>query len=177
MIALFTVAATCDRRSSFAGLVPTMITAVLMNLVGPGARPGTLGNALPAAALTIGLWALGMYLQTRRRYLRELQARADYLERDREQLARIAVIEERTAIARELHDIVAHSVSVMLVAVRGARDVLHSSPDVADATLARVEASGEQSIAELRRILARCCASPRRTPSHDLNRRSPSSTG
>ncbi|MDQ3723425.1 MAG: histidine kinase, partial [Actinomycetota bacterium] len=154
MIALFTVAAMCDRRSSFAGLVPTLITAVLMNLIGPGARPGTLVSALPAAALTIGLWAVGMYLQTRRRYLRELQARADYLEREREQLARIAVIEERTAIARELHDIVAHSVSVMLVAVRGARDVLHSSPDVADATLGRVEASGEQSIAELRRILA-----------------------
>ena len=153
-IALFTVAAMCDRRSSFAGLVPTLITAVAMTLIGPGAQPATLVDALPPAALTIGLWALGMYLQTRRRYLRELQARADYLERDREQLARIAVIEERTAIARELHDIVAHSVSVMLVAVRGARDVLHSSPDVADATLARVEASGEQSIAELRRILA-----------------------
>ena len=154
MIALFTVAALCDRRSSFAGLVPTLITAVLMNLIGPDAQPETPVNALLAAAQTIGLWALGMYLQTRRRYLRELQARADYLERDREQLARIAVIEERTAIARELHDIVAHSVSVMLVAVRGARDVLRTSPDVADATLARVEASGEQSIAELRRILA-----------------------
>ncbi len=84
-IALFTVAAMCDRRSSFAGLVPTLITAVLMNLIGPDAQPETPVNALRAAALAIGLWALGMYLQTHRRYLRELQARADYLERDREQ--------------------------------------------------------------------------------------------
>jgi signal transduction histidine kinase len=77
-----------------------------------------------------------------------------HAEREREQLARIAVHEERASIARELHDIVAHSVSVMLVGVRGARDVLRTSHDVADDTLARVEASGEQSLAELRRILA-----------------------
>ena len=70
------------------------------------------------------------------------------------QLARIAVHEERASIARELHDIVAHSVSVMLVGVRGARDVLRASPEVADETLARVERSGEQSLTELRRILA-----------------------
>ena len=58
------------------------------------------------------------------------------------------------SIARELHDIVAHSVSVMLVGVRGARDVLRTAPEVADETLARVETSGEQSLTELRRILA-----------------------
>jgi signal transduction histidine kinase len=66
---------------------------------------------------------------------------------------RLAVHEGRAAIARELHDIVAHSVTVMLVGVRGARDVLRSRPDVADATLGNVETSGEQSLVELRRIL------------------------
>jgi signal transduction histidine kinase len=113
-----------------------------------------LGGAIIAATLTVGIWGLGAYAQTRRRYRRELEQRAAHLEREREQLARIAVHEERTSIARELHDIVAHSVSVMLVGVRGARDVLRTSPDVADDTLARVETSGEQSLAELRRILA-----------------------
>jgi len=72
---------------------------------------------------------------------------------EREQLARLAAHEERAAIARELHDIVAHSVTVMLVGVRGARDVLRSRPEVADATLGKVETSGEQSLVELRRIL------------------------
>ena len=153
-IALFTVAAMCDRWASIAGLVPTTIAAFVLTYTGPGSQTGSIAWASGSALLTIALWGVGAYVQTRRRYLRELQARADYLEREREQLARIAAIEERTAIARELHDIVAHSVSVMLVAVRGARDVLRSSPDVADATLARVEASGEQSVAELRRILA-----------------------
>ena len=104
--------------------------------------------------LAVGIWALGAYAQTQRRYRRELQERAASAEREREQLARIAVHEERASIARELHDIVAHSVSVMLVGVRGARDVLRASPEVAEETLARVERSGEQSLAELRRILA-----------------------
>ncbi|MDQ3879636.1 MAG: sensor histidine kinase, partial [Chloroflexota bacterium] len=153
-IALFTVAVMCDRWVSIAGLVPTTIAAFVLTYTGPASETGSIPRAIGSALLTIALWAVGAYVQTRRRYLRELRARAEYLEREREQLARIAVIEERTAIARELHDIVAHSVSVMLVAVRGARDVLHTSPDVADATLARVEASGEQSVGELRRILA-----------------------
>ena len=98
----------------------------------------------------MGAWGAGVYVETRRRYRRELRER---VEREREQLAQIAAHEERASIARELHDIVAHSVSVMLVGVRGARDVLRTSPDVADETLASVETSGEQSIAELRRIL------------------------
>ena len=102
----------------------------------------------------VGIWGLGAYAQTQRRYRHELQERAASAEREREQLARIAVHEERASIARELHDIVAHSVSVMLVGVRGARDVLRTSPDAAEDTLARVERSGEQSLAELRRILA-----------------------
>ncbi|NED53284.1 histidine kinase, partial [Micromonospora aurantiaca] len=60
---------------------------------------------------------------------------------------------ERGAIARELHDIVAHSVTVMLIGVRGARDVLETEPQVAARTLEQVETSAEQSLAELRRIL------------------------
>jgi signal transduction histidine kinase len=111
-------------------------------------------GALSAAALTAGIWGLGAYAQTRRRYRLELEARAGRLEREREHLTRIALHEERTAIARELHDIVAHSVSVMLVGVRGARDVLRTAPDVAERTLADVETTAERSLVELRRILA-----------------------
>jgi signal transduction histidine kinase len=150
-IALYTTAVGCERRVSIAALVPTAIGYFAATLAAAGSD--AFFRAIANALLLIGVWVLGAYIQTRRRYLRELRDRAAYLEREREQLARIAVIEERTSIARELHDIVAHSVSVMLVAVRGARDVLRTSPQVADDTLARVEASGEQSLAELRRIL------------------------
>jgi signal transduction histidine kinase len=111
-------------------------------------------DPIAAAACSLGAWGLGIYVETRRKYRRELEQRAAFLEREREQSARLAAHEERAAIARELHDIVAHSVSVMLVGVRGARDVLRRDPEVADATLGKVETSAEQSLAELRRILA-----------------------
>jgi signal transduction histidine kinase len=157
LIALYTTAAMCERRVSLTALVPTAAIAAS----GSAATADTEGRtasasfgATVAVLLVIGVWALGAYAQTRQRYARALEERAADAEREREQLARIAVHEERASIARELHDIVAHSVSVMLVGVRGARDVLRTSPDVADDTLARVEASGEQSLAELRRILA-----------------------
>jgi signal transduction histidine kinase len=156
-IALYTTAAMCERRVSLAALVPTAAIAAAGSAAtadAEGRSASAAFGATVAVLLVVGIWALGAYAQTRRRYTRALRERAAHAEREREQLARIAVHEERASIARELHDIVAHSVSVMLVGVRGARDVLHSSPDVAADTLARVEASGEQSLAELRRILA-----------------------
>jgi signal transduction histidine kinase len=157
LIALYTTAETCERRRSLAALAPTLAVIGALSVATAdveGRETSALGGALIASVLTIGIWGLGAYAQTRRRYLSGLQERAAAAEREREQLARIAVHEERASIARELHDIVAHSVSVMLVGVRGARDVLGTSPDTADDTLARVERSGEQSLAELRRILA-----------------------
>ena len=156
-IALYTTAAMCERRVSLAALVPTAAIAAggsAATADAEGRQASASFGATVAVLLVVGIWALGAYAQTRRRYTRALEERAAHAEREREQLARIAVHEERASIARELHDIVAHSVSVMLVGVRGARDVLRTSPDVADDTLARVETSGEQSLAELRRILA-----------------------
>jgi signal transduction histidine kinase len=157
LIALYSTAAVCELRVSLAALALTAAIAATLSAATadtPGRQTSATFGAVIAAGLTIGAWGLGAYAQTRRRYLRELEERAASAEREREQLARIAVHEERASIARELHDIVAHSVTVMLVGVRGARDVLRTSPDTAEDTLARVERSGEQSLAELRRILA-----------------------
>jgi signal transduction histidine kinase len=157
LIALYTTAALCELRVSLVALAATAATAATLSALtvdAPGREASATSGAIIAAGLSVGIWALGAYAQTRRRYVRELQQRAAAAEREREQLARIAVHEERASIARELHDIVAHSVSVMLVGVRGARDVLRSAPETAEETLARVERSGEQSLAELRRILA-----------------------
>jgi signal transduction histidine kinase len=157
LLALYTTAALRELRASLAALVPTVALVVVLSVATVDVEnrdTSVLGGAIIAATLTVGIWGLGAYAQTRRRYRRELERRATHLEREREQLARIAVQEERVSIARELHDIVAHSVSVMLVGVRGARDVLRTSPHLADDTLARVETSGEQSLVELRRVLA-----------------------
>ncbi|MFG1809513.1 sensor histidine kinase [Streptomyces sp. NPDC049040] len=139
VVALASLADLRDRRISGAALVPTALFLLLASI-----------SSLP---IPIGAWALGSYLQTRRRYTWALEERAATLEREREQLDRMAAERERTSIARELHDIVAHSVTVMLIGVRGARDVLPTAPRVAAETLEQVEASAEQSLAELRRIL------------------------
>jgi signal transduction histidine kinase len=76
------------------------------------------------------------------------------IERDREQAARDAVTRERGRIARELHDIVAHSMSVMVVQAGGARTVLTRDPDEAERALRAIEESGRLGLAELRRLLA-----------------------
>jgi signal transduction histidine kinase len=157
LVAVYTTASICELQVSLAALALTVAVVVALSIATagvPGRQTSALGGAIIASALTVGIWGLGAYAQTRRRYLDELKERAASAEREREQLARIAVHEERASIARELHDIVAHSVTVMLVGVRGARDVLCGAPEVADETLARVERSGEQSLAELRRILS-----------------------
>jgi signal transduction histidine kinase len=156
LIALYTTAVLCELRTSLAALGLTAAISAALSAAAaeaPGRQTSAVSGAIIVAGLCGGVWALGAYAQTRRRYVHELRQRAASAEREREQLARIAVHEERASIARELHDIVAHSVSVMLVGVRGARDVLRASPEVADDTLARVEQSGEQSLIELRRML------------------------
>jgi signal transduction histidine kinase len=139
VVALWSLAESRDRRLSLAVLAP--VTVFL------------LAESICAPVAPIGAWILGAYMQTRRRYVRAVEERAADLEREREQLELIVAQRERASIARELHDIVAHSVTVMLIGVRGARDVLATEPQVAAETLARVETSAEQSLTELRRIL------------------------
>jgi signal transduction histidine kinase len=174
-VALYTTAAECERRISLAALVPVAALAAGLSAAtadSEGRHASAAFGATVAVMLAAGIWALGAYAQTRRRYTRALVQRAALAEREREQLATIAVHEERASIARELHDIVAHSVTVMLVGVRGARDVLLTAPAVADETLARVETSGEQSLTELRRILVLL-----RTPDHGAEPRPQPSLG
>jgi signal transduction histidine kinase len=139
VVALWSLAGTRDRRVSLAVLAPMVVFLEADDICSP--------------PVSIGAWMLGAYMQTRRRYVQAVEERAATLEREREQLDLIAAQRERDSIARELHDIVAHSVTVMLIGVRGARDVLATEPQVAARTLERVETSAEQSLAELRRIL------------------------
>jgi signal transduction histidine kinase len=152
LIALYTVAAGRDRRVSLAALAFTAAVTLVVSVAGPSDQRHF--DPIAAVVCAVGAWGFGAYVETNREYRRERDLRAALPKRERDQLARIAAHEERASIARELHDIVAHSVSVMLVGVRGARDVLRSDPEVADVTLGGVETSAEESLVELRRILA-----------------------
>ncbi|MFD5426705.1 sensor histidine kinase [Streptomyces sp. NPDC127084] len=98
-------------------------------------------------------WVLGDSLRTRRAYLAQLEERAARLEQEREAQSKVAVAAERARIARELHDVVAHNVSVMVVQADGAAYVMDTAPDQARQALETISTTGRQALAEMRRLL------------------------
>jgi signal transduction histidine kinase len=100
-----------------------------------------------------GAWLAGRLVHRQRRQVGRLTREAVLLTRDREERAAAAVAEERARLARELHDVVAHSVSVMVVQAGAAEQVLASDPERARAPLRNIQATGRQTVLELRRLL------------------------
>ncbi|MGI8684232.1 MAG: sensor histidine kinase [Acidimicrobiales bacterium] len=98
-------------------------------------------------------WALGVTTRARRETERELVLRAAELERQREENARRAVFEERVRIARELHDVVAHHVSVMGIQAGAARTVMIAQPGKAQDALTSIESASRHAVVELHRML------------------------
>lgn len=98
-------------------------------------------------------WVLGDSMRTRRAYWAQLEERAARLEKERAAQSRIAVAAERARIARELHDVVAHNVSVMVVQADGAAYVLDTAPDQTRQALETISGTGRQALAEMRRLL------------------------
>jgi len=113
----------------------------------PGVDLLTLTAILAAAGL------LGVTVQTRRAYIAELEERARRLERDRDQQARLTAAAERARIAREMHDIVAHNLAVMVALADGAALTATAAPQRAADTLATVAATGRQALGEMQRLL------------------------
>jgi signal transduction histidine kinase len=95
----------------------------------------------------------GVNLRTRRAYLAALEDRAARLEKEKDQQAQLAVATERTRIAREVHDIVTHSLSVMVALADGAAAAGPSSPVRAGQVMGQVAATGRQAIGEMRRLV------------------------
>jgi len=108
-------------------------------------------NDLASYLFSAGLVALSPWLAGRTSRARMLRAEA--LEREREGRARNAVSEERQRIARELHDVVAHGLVVMVVQAQGARRILDQDPERARAALQAIEHTGQTALAEMRRSL------------------------
>ncbi|MFJ8960280.1 sensor histidine kinase [Lentzea sp. NPDC102401] len=98
-------------------------------------------------------WAMGEFIGARRAYQREMEQRLALLETERDQQAKIAVGEERSRIARELHDVVAHAVSVMIVHADGAAYTIRSQPEVAENAVRTIADTGRQALTEMRRLL------------------------
>ncbi|MFI0944341.1 sensor histidine kinase [Streptomyces sp. NPDC021020] len=98
-------------------------------------------------------WVVGDRLRTRRAYYAQLEERAERMHREREAQSKAAVAAERARIARELHDVVAHNVSVMVVQADGAAYVMDAAPDQARQALSTISTTGRQALAEMRRLL------------------------
>ncbi|MGQ0839566.1 sensor histidine kinase [Actinokineospora sp.] len=98
-------------------------------------------------------WVLGEFSGARRAYHGEVERRLALLETERDQQARIAVGEERARIARELHDVVAHAVSVIVVQADGAAYAVRSQPELAERAINTISATGREALTELRRLL------------------------
>ncbi|GAA2457036.1 sensor histidine kinase [Streptomyces glaucus] len=156
LVIVYTVAATGARWASRFALAAGLCAAPLAQLRWPSDQTGVAGNvaltvfqAVPFALA----WVLGDSVRTRRAYFAQLEERAARLEKEREAQAKVAVAAERARIARELHDVVAHNVSVMVVQADGAAYVLDAAPDQAKKALETISSTGRQALAEMRRLL------------------------
>jgi len=108
----------------------------------------------PSLVLLTAAWVAGDSIRTRRAYFAELEEKAERLEREREANIQRAAAEEQARISRELHDVIAHNVSVMTVQAAAARDVFDSDPARAREALGSIEATGRAALTELRRLLS-----------------------
>ena len=150
-VALFTVAARCERRVSLGAGAAALVALAppLWVHAGLGHPYVVVGRLVPFVIA----WLAGDSIGIRRRYVRELEEKAERLERERRSEAARAVAEEQARIARELHDVIAHNLSVMVVQAAAAEDVFDSRPDRAREALRRVESTGRTALAELRQLL------------------------
>jgi signal transduction histidine kinase len=160
LIALYTVSSLCSRRWSIAAGVVSWLGVVSVTLARD--RPVGLSHRELVAplALITATWLIGDNLRVRRAYVAQLEERAERLEAEREAETRRAADGERARIARELHDVVAHHVSVIAVQAGAARMVAESSStssgepqSTSDNMLASIEVTARQALAELRRAL------------------------
>ncbi|MFJ8727193.1 sensor histidine kinase [Streptomyces sp. NPDC004166] len=135
-----------------AGCVVLWIPAWQRESTGQDGRGAWL-TSLAVALLLAGAWVFGEYVRARRAYVAEFERRAELAESERLALARIAVAEERARIAREIHDVLAHSVSVMVLNAEGGRVMRQVDPAVVDRTLGVISATGREALGELRRLL------------------------
>jgi signal transduction histidine kinase len=147
LIAAYTVATQEERRRALWGLVAVVSLGLAWIALDP-ANVTALQHVQGLAWITpwVAAWLLGAYLRTRRLYVQGLV-------REREEKAATAVAEERNRIARELHDVIGHSVSVMTVQASAVRRLMRSDQAKERAALETVEATGREALAEMRRMV------------------------
>jgi signal transduction histidine kinase len=140
---LYLVTVACARRTSVLALAVSLAEILAVEVFVHGGPGYGVGPAIPVALATSIAWMIGYSVRQRRAYNETLQAQA----------ASSAVEQERLRIARELHDVVAHSMSVIAVQAGFGEYVIDSNPADARAALATIQATSREALAELRRML------------------------
>ena len=151
LVALYTVAANQSRiRACLAALALDM---TYVALVADSPSINWVDALLVCTAATAAALALGLWIGTRRSYLAELRNRAERLERELDQQHELAVATERARMTREMHDIVAHHLTVVVALSDAAARTAPRSPEQAAEVMRQVSATGRQALAETRRVL------------------------
>jgi signal transduction histidine kinase len=149
-VALYTVAsepATPARhRSALASIAAVAVTVFAHGY-------GQFGDAASRVVFLVAAWLLGDSLGSRRAYVREIEEKAERLERERQTEARRAAAEEQARIARELHDVIAHALSVIVVQAGAADDVFEVDPKLAREPIRAIDTAARTALADLRRVL------------------------
>jgi signal transduction histidine kinase len=152
VVACFALGLHADRRGLRAGLAVfgllVVATAIVLAVGG-----STVGNALPVLIWWGAAIGIGRGLRERQALVELLRERSARLERDRERDMADAAMEERARIARELHDVIAHAVSLMVVQASAERRLLAADQRRTADTLETIETSGREALGELRRLL------------------------
>jgi signal transduction histidine kinase len=150
LVAVYSVVAYGDRWVALAGLAVAEAGLAAVQLT-PG-RTGAVTSVINMGVVA-ATWLLGQFAHNYRAYAARLEERTAELERAREALARRAVVEERLRLARELHDVVAHAMSVIAVQSGVGAHIANTQPKEARRSLAAIEATSRAALEELRRLL------------------------
>ena len=153
LLALYTVAAHEPRGRAVAAAVVMQVGVVLAAVRFAPAGNGVVGSLVFLTGLVAAAFLLGTSLRTRSAYLVSLEDRAQRLEVERDQQARLVRVAERTRIAREMHDIVAHNLSVMITLAAGAAATTGTDAGAAGAAMDQVAQTGRDALTEMRQLL------------------------
>lgn len=148
-VAPYSVAKEDHFKRALVGLIALLGWGLVVNAT----TTPTATNYITAIVMTAAAWGAGRWVRTRRLLDQELTRKAERIEAERASRVHLAVADERTRIARELHTLVAANVSAMVIQAETADLLLADDPPAADAAMAAVEDTGRAALADMRRLL------------------------
>ncbi|MFL6001219.1 MAG: sensor histidine kinase [Nocardioides sp.] len=152
LLAVYALGSWSSARSSAMGMSVVALGTLAIDI--PRLQQGAaVDDVVPGWVILAGIWGLGRWMRSRRQEHASLVSHNTALERDRKEASRAAVAYERARIARELHDLVAHSMAVIVLQAQAANRVLPEDVESARRSLGAIEAVGRAGMDELRRLL------------------------